>query len=162
MLAQVLPGGPVRRLPSSPAAGQPGTDEAPAAPTFDDSKWKVHEPTVNTWSSLGLHNYMGSMWYRATAKVPAVPKGKKVYLWVGSTDGSVKVFINGKHVPYVDAKGKAAESFTGHCQPASFDVTAAIKPGADNQISILARRTFLNELGTGGLQAPPVIYRERD
>lgn len=133
-----------------------------SSPTFDDSKWKVQEPTVNTWSSLGLHNYMGSMWYRTSVKVPAIPTGKKAYLWIGSTDGSVKVFVNGKHVPYVDAKGKTAEPFSGHCQPASFDITAALRPGADNQISILATRTFLNELGTGGLQAPPVIYREKD
>ena len=57
---------------------------------------------------------------------------------------------------------KPAEPFTGHCQPASLDVTPAIKPGAENRIAILATRTFLNELGTGGLQAPPVLYREKD
>ena len=37
---------------------------------------------------------MGPVWYRSAVKVPAVPAGKKVYLWLGSTDGRVKVFVN--------------------------------------------------------------------
>jgi len=31
----------------------------------------------------------------------------------------------------------------------------------DNQFSILCERTNLNELGTGGLMEPVVIYREK-
>ena len=42
-------------------------------------------------------------------KLPAAPAGKKVYLWLGTTDGAVKVFVNGKHVPYVDPKGEKAD-----------------------------------------------------
>jgi hypothetical protein len=94
--------------------------------------------------------------------VPAVPKGKKVYLWLGSTDGSAKVFVNGQHVPYVDAKAKKSDEANGYCQPFSFDVTSALKPGAKNSVAILCTRTFFNELGTGGLLAPVVLYREKD
>ena len=35
-------------------------------------------------------------------------------------------------------------------------------PGAANQISLLCAPAFLNKLGTGGLLAPVVIYREKD
>ena len=41
------------------------------------------------------------------------------------------------------------------------DVTAAIKPGADNQITIKGTRTFINELGTGALLGPVYLYSEK-
>ena len=133
-----------------------------AGAAFDDRAWKETDVAVDSWSALGLHDYMGSMMYRATVTVPKIPAGKKVYLWLGATDGSVKVFVNGKHVSFADPKGAKADVFTGYCQPTAFDITAAVTPGAENQISLLCTRTFLNELGTGGLLAAPVIYREKD
>ncbi len=90
-----------------------------------------------------------------------MPKGKKVFLWVGATDGSIQVFLNGKPVSCVDAKGEVRETFTGYCQPVSFDITDAVKVGAANSVAVLATRTFFNELGTGGLLAPLMVYREK-
>jgi len=113
------------------------------------------------WSAFGLDAYYGSAWYRAPVKVPAVPEGKKVYLWVGATDGKSKVFVNGAHVPYVNGKGEQADEADGYCAPFSFDITGAVKPGAENTIAIIGTRTFINELGTGGLIGPALIYREK-
>lgn len=127
---------------------------------LDDKAWKTTDVCVDSWSALDMHNYMGAVWYRQNVNVPAQPAGKKVYLWVGSTDGSVKVFINGKHVPYVDKEGKSADTATGYCTPFSFDITGALKAG-DNQITIIGTRTDINELGTGGLLAAPMVYREK-
>jgi len=56
--------------------------------------------------------------------------------------------------------GKVIDAFSGYCKPARFDVTSATKPGA-NQITILCERTWLNELGTGGLMGPVIVYREK-
>jgi hypothetical protein len=130
-------------------------------PGFDDASWKSTDVCMETFSTLEHHNYMGSIWYRTNVKTPAIPAGKKTYLWVGSTDGRVKVFVNGKHVPYVDAKKQQADSFNGYCQPVSFDVTSVVNAGGESQISLLCTREFLNELGTGGLLAPVVLYRDR-
>ena len=91
----------------------------------------------------------------------AIPPGKNIFLWVGSTDGRVKVFVNGQHIPFANDKGEKADSFSGYCQPASFDITAATTPGAENQISLFCTRETLNELGTGGLLSPVVIYTEK-
>jgi hypothetical protein len=102
------------------------------------------------------------MWYRATVKLPEIPPNKKVCLWLGATDGRAKVFVNGAHVPWRDAAGKQSEMFDGYCAPASFDITRAIRPEAENRIAILCDRHFINELGTGGLLAPVVIYRDKD
>jgi len=101
------------------------------------------------------------MWYRTKVTVPKVAAGKKVSLWVGATDGRVKVFINGKHVPYINEKQETADSFTGYCQPASFDITSALSPGGENTIALFCTREVVNELGTGGLIAPVTIYAEK-
>ncbi len=128
---------------------------------LDDKEWKTTDPAVDTWSALGLHNYMGSLWYRATVKLPAVPAGKNVYLWLGATDGRTKVFVNGKHMPFYGPKAEKIDSFIGYAQPASCDITPALTDGDSVQITLLCTRAFLNELGTGGLLAAPIVYRER-
>lgn len=130
-------------------------------PDFDDSAWKTTDCVNDTWSSLGLHNYMGSAWYRMKQKLPALPPGKKTFLWIGSTDGRVKVFLNGRHVPYINDKGEKADSVSGSCQPFSFDITSAVNSDGENSIALFCTREFVNELGTGGLLAPAAIYTER-
>ena len=130
-------------------------------PDFDDSAWKTTDCVVDTWSSLGLHNYMGSAWYRMKVKLPPLIAGKKTFLWIGATDGRVKVFVNGQHVPHINDKGEKADSVSGHCQPFSFDISAAAKPDAENSISLFCTREIVNELGTGGLLAPAAVYSEK-
>ena len=58
-----------------------------ARPDYDDQAWKVTDPCVDTWSTLGYNNYMGSLWYRTRLELQTVPAGKKVLLWIGATDG---------------------------------------------------------------------------
>jgi hypothetical protein len=154
----------------------PEADSLPwTAPDYDEKDWPKTHVVRETWSTIGHHNTMteasanrsGRMAYRATQKLAAAPAGKKVFLWIGSTDGSAKLFVNGQHVKYPipekterNNKGDLVEAFSGYCQPALFDITAAVKAG-DNQITILCERGWLNELGTGGLMGPVVIFREK-
>lgn len=126
-----------------------------------DKDWKKTDVTTETWATLDLLGYYGPVWYRTQVKLPALPAGKKVYLWVGATDGACKVFINGQHVPYRDAKGMKADEANGYCDPFSFEITSAVKANADNQITIVGTRNFLNELGTGGLLGPVMVYQEK-
>jgi hypothetical protein len=128
---------------------------------FNDREWKSTDVCLETWSTLGHHDYRKSMWYRTEVAVPVVTKGRKIFLWLGGTDGKSKVFVNGKHVPFTDGKGQTADEAKGYCKPFSFDVTAALVPGAKNTIAILSTRTALNELGTGGLLAPVALYAEK-
>ena len=73
----------------------------------------------------------------------------------------MKVFVNGQHIPYVGPKGEKTPEFEGYCQPISLDISSAIKPGGNNQISLLCTRTFFNELGTGGLLSQTAVYQEK-
>jgi hypothetical protein len=149
--------------PGPEAESLPWTD-----PAFDDKEWKTTHVVRDTWSSLGHHYSLtdeasgrsGRMAYRTSQNIPAVPAGKKVYLWIGSTDGSAKVFVNGTPIKYVNPKGEVLDAFSGYSNAAQFDITAALKAG-NNQFTILCERTGLNELGTGGLLGPVVLYREK-
>jgi hypothetical protein len=154
----------------------PEVDSLPwTVPGFSDTNWPTTQVARDTWSSLGHHNTMteasanksGRMAYRASQKLAAVPAGKKAFLWIGSTDGSAKLFVNGQHVKYPvpektaqNNKGDLVDSFYGYCQPALFDVTGVLSNGV-NQFTILCERGWLNELGTGGLMGPVVLYREK-
>ena len=158
---EILTDPPLRRFRYQLDPEQAGEARGWAKSDFGDKGWKTTDVCAETWSTLGYHNAFKSMWYRAEVPIPAVAPGKKVYLWLGSTDGRSRVFVNGKPIPYVDAKGAAAEEASGYCQPISFDITAAIRPEAANSIAIRCTRTFLNELGTGGLLGPVVVYAEK-
>lgn len=135
-----------------------GEDEQWYRADRNDSEWPETDVCVETWSSLGLHNYMGRVWYRTNIDVPRVADGKRVHLWIGATDGSAKLFVNGQHVPFINDQGESVESFRGYAQPGSFDVTEVIRPEQSNQVTLLTHRLFLNELGSGGLMAPAVLY----
>jgi hypothetical protein len=136
-------------------------------PGFDDKDWKTMQVVSDTWSDMGHYSDMGRMVYRTNVNLDVLPAGKKALLWAGSFDGSLTLFVNGKHIKYVVPKktrkneaGDVIDSPNGFATPASFDVTDAIKPGA-NQITILGERTWLNEVGSGGLLGPVVVFREK-
>lgn len=127
-----------------------------------DGEWKGTDVGVDRWAALGIPDYFGPVWYRQRLKVPAVPAGKKVYLWLSRVDGTARVWVNGQEAPYLGDKGEmAAESPAVYGRALSFDLTAALEPGAVNQVTVKGTRTFINELGTGGLLGPAYLYREK-
>ena len=165
---------PLRRWKYHPDPEKKGEAGGYATAGFDDSSWRTTDVAAETWSTLGHHDYFGSMWYRADVTLPPTPAtgpaggAKKTYLWLSSTDGTAKVFVNGKHIPYTApaADGKATETkgqADGYCQPFSFDITAALNPFGRNQVAILCTRsaTAFNELGSGGLIGPVLVYAEK-
>lgn len=74
------------------------------------------------------NNYTGS--YRRTVEVPAVWKGQRVYLHVGSATSNLAVWVNGKFVGYSEDSKVAAE----------FDLTKYLKPGQRNLIAMQVMR----------------------
>jgi hypothetical protein len=136
-------------------------------PGFDDAAWKTTDVGEETWSTLGLLDYMGTLWYRQSVIIPSFPADKKVFLWIPSEDGELQIWVNDQPVAVAEVNGSAgngsgaARKFSGYARPVSFDITAVVKPGRANRISIKATRTAFNELGTGGLLMPPYIYREK-
>ena len=128
---------------------------------YDDAAWKITDPSTETWADLGLFEYCGSAWYRATVQAPAIPAGKKVYLWISMVDDRCRLYVNGQPVPYITAKGESVPNADGYLTAFSFDITAALHPGAANQITLFTTRTTINEIGTGGLMGPVLLFREK-
>jgi hypothetical protein len=151
---------PLRRFRYRSDPDRKGEAAGWAQPGFPDQGWKTTDVATETWSTLGYHDYFKSMWYRTEVKLPAVPKGRRVFLWLGSFDGRVKVFVNGRQARAVGAKGSPSGEVTGYCQPFSFDITGAAREGT-NVVALLFTRTAFNELGTGGLLGPAVVYAEK-
>jgi hypothetical protein len=156
---EVLTTPPVRQWRFESDKEQKGESLGWNKPGFDDVKWRTTDPVVDSWSSLGHHHHYGRMWYRTAVTLPAA-KGKKTWLWTGANDGTVKLYVNGKHIPYVTPEGKKSDEFNGYMLPANWNITDTIKDGA-NQLTILTERKDMNEVGTGGLMGPVAIYRER-
>lgn len=128
---------------------------------YDDNQWPAMDVSRDTMSDIGLFDYFGALWYRTKVQLPSITAGKKVYLWVSNFDTICKLYVNGRLVPYVDEKGVATPECTLYSRPFSYDITPVIKPGAENTIAIIGTRTVLNEIGTGGLQGPVMIYQDR-
>ncbi len=127
----------------------------------DDAAWKTTDVGIETWNTLGLQDFYGPVWYRMSVPVKAIPAGKKTFLWISCTDGQARVFVNGQAIPYVNSKGETKDRAAGYGAPFSFDISAAVKPNAQNQITIEGTHTFINELGTGGLLGPVYLYQEK-
>jgi len=138
-----------------------GTANGWEKPEFDDTAWKTTDIGLETWNTLGLQDFYGPVWYRSKVAIKALPADKKTFLWISATDGQARVFVNGQHIPYVNAKGVTADRAAGYGDPFSFDITAALKPNAQNFIAIEGTHTFINELGTGGLLGPVYLYQEK-
>jgi hypothetical protein len=131
------------------------TDLGPSAATFDASSWRRTDVTVESWSSLGLHDYFGSAWYRASFDVPSDRVSAPSQVWVGGTDGRIRVFVDGKEARFIARSGVPAPE--GYTTPFTFDAgRLALGP---HVVAILATRTTLNELGTGGVMGPIVVYQ---
>ncbi len=135
---------------------------------FDDSKWSTTDIGIETWSTLGLHNYVGRMLYRTelTLDKPVEKKdGKRVWLWIAVADRNTEVFVNGKrclgarddtYQPGDELTEKVDSGWT----PRRFDVTDAIN-GEKNTIAIIADRTeTIGELGIGGLMGPITVFEQ--
>lgn len=81
----------------------------------------VGEPT-----EMLRHDYAGAAWYRRTVTIPAEWKGRRVVLRIGGAHRYTALFVNGQKVGEHD----------GFSAPFTFDVTEAVRPGADNVLAL--------------------------
>jgi hypothetical protein len=108
-----------------------------------------------SWSGQGLRYYKGAAWYRTEAEVPALSGGRKAYLWLGGVDEEAKAWINGRELPVV-AEGTAPIG-----RPWEFDATEALAPGR-NTVVVKVVNLRLNELGTGGITGPAMLWSQEE
>src|SRR6185295_6410245 len=60
---KILTPSPVRKFKWMKDADKTGEAAGFARADFDDRAWKTTDPCVEMWSSLGMHDYFGNVWY---------------------------------------------------------------------------------------------------
>ena len=125
-------------------------------PAHSTKDWKPMKTYSLSWSDQGMRYLKGEVWYRTTVKVPAKFKGRTIKLWFGGIDDKAEVWINGKKLERLK-KGAAPSGI--HWE---FAATSALKFGADNVIVVKISNRVVNELGTGGITEPAMLWAEKE
>jgi hypothetical protein len=110
--------------------------------------WQTIRTSSSSWSNQGLRYYKGLAWYRQAVDVPGQFVGKRVFFWCGGADESAKVWLNGRVI---------GVSHGAAFYPFELDATDAIRPGR-NVIVLCVSNQRVNEVGTGGIVAPVLLY----
>jgi len=121
-------------------------------PEITGGNWQRIKTSSSSWSNQGLRYFKGLAWYRQTLTVPARFIGKRIFLWCGGVDETAKVWVNGQ---------VAGISPGAAFYPFEMDVTELVREGP-NVIVLCVANLVVNELGTGGLVAPLLLYAPTD
>jgi hypothetical protein len=127
------------------------------APELDDSAWRETDIATESWATLDHGEYFGGACYRARIALKAERAGESTYLWLGRYEGAIRVFADGAELVPVDADRKPMRTASAR-GPQSFALPR-MKSARSVVIAVRVRRTELEELGGGGLEAPVVVYR---
>ena len=124
-------------------------------PETGTQSWRTIKTYSQSWSNQGLRYYKGVCWYRSSVDVPSKYAGRKVRLWLGGVDESAKAWINGKELALMSS-GAAPMG-----RPWEFDADETLKFGQSNTIVVKVTNGRLNELGTGGLTMPAMLWARK-
>jgi hypothetical protein len=114
--------------------------------------WTPLRTYSQSWSNQGLRYYKGGSWYRTTVKVAPKHRGHSIRLWLSGIDGHAKAWVNGKELPVLSAGSPPVGD------PWEFDATDAITFGGSNVVVVKVTNRELNELGTGGITGPAMLW----
>ena len=121
-------------------------------PGTDDAGWAKTRTYSSNWAAQGLSagHRVGAVWYRWRFTLPADLKGQPVGLFAGGFEDEMRVWINGQLV------GTSGRRFSN---PAEFDLTDGLKPGAENVLALqVIRNSAANEIGLGGILRPCYLF----
>ncbi len=131
-----------------------GTREGWMSPGFDDSGWRVVAVPLpwDLYDTPGFGGYDGGSygtgtafrdghgWYRTRLDMPGTWPGRFVKICFLAVNYAASVYLNGALV---------GEHEGGHT-PFAMDISAMIRPGADNVLAVRAyRRPWYHDSGTG-------------
>ena len=126
-----------------------GEDLLYYSPQVDASSWQRLKTFSASWSDQGLRYYRGVMWYRQEVFAHPTWQGRDLMLWFGAVDETAKVWVNGEFIG--ESEGDAWEPF-------ELDITHAVRLGQPNLICVKATNVRTDELGTGGIHKPVMIW----
>ncbi|MBP1989833.1 DUF4838 domain-containing protein [Paenibacillus eucommiae] len=113
--------------------------------------WKKLKTYSDSWSNQGLRYYKGEVWYRTSVNVQAAYQDKPIRLWFGDIDETPRLWVNGKEI-------QPKSTGIATVIPWEYDVSTVIKFGQKNDIVVSVNNEYLDELGTGGIVGPGVLW----
>jgi hypothetical protein len=124
--------------------------------------WRPLKTSSASWGDQGLYFYHGVAWYRARVAVPPEFAGKALRLWFGGVDEEARVWVNGAPATLL-TKIANREIIPGASPgrafvPFEYDVTELMKAGQENVVAVKITNKQVNEMGTGGITAPVMVY----
>lgn len=123
------------------------------APDEGKDAWRPLKTYSATLDEQGLTLFRGVIWYRHQFKLPTgAAKVGPLKLWFGGLDSKARVWLNGQNL---------GEKFVGSFGCWEVDITTAIHQDKLNDLLISVDNTFPNEIGTGGIVRPVLIYTPR-
>ncbi|SDE25356.1 Listeria/Bacterioides repeat-containing protein [Paenibacillus sp. UNCCL117] len=124
-------------------------------PGVGTESWMKLKTYSESWSDQGIGYYKGHAWYRTTVDVGSeFHTGKPIRLWFSGIDETARVWMNGIELS-LSANGKG----NAMMKPWEFDATPAIKFGESNLIVVDVGNESLDELGTGGITGPAMLWQ---
>jgi hypothetical protein len=116
--------------------------------TGPGGNWQRLKTSSRSWSDQGLRYYKGAVLYRQAVTIPAAALGQRLRLWFAGVDERATVWVNGRLVG-----GNSGAAFV----PFECDITGAAQAGT-NTVLVRVVNVRVDELGTGGLTGPVMVY----
>ena len=121
-------------------------------PDAGTQSWRPLKTYSQPWSNQGMRYYKGEVWYRTRTPVPARHRGRHIRLWLCAIDDTANAWINGRQLPVL------SEGWPPCGRPWEFDATEAIRFGAQNDVVVKVSNRQIDELGTGGITGPVMLW----
>jgi hypothetical protein len=119
-------------------------------PDTATDNWQPLRTFTATLDEQGMPFFRGVIWYRHQFTLPPVAKdAKTLKLWFGGLDTLTHVWLNGQDL---------GEKFVGTFGCWEVDISAAVQRDKPNELLVSVDNTFPNEIGTGGILRPMLIY----
>lgn len=112
-----------------------GREQAWYAPDHDDDAWRDDVPIEANWQHHMELPYNGTAWYRRTLDIPEIERWDEALLDFRGVDEEGWAWLNGQFV------GSQELGSRGWDIPFQVDVTEALRPGAENQLTVKVRNT---------------------
>ena len=110
-------------------------------------------PADRPYMAANGYPYLGAMWYQFKVDVPAVPSGRAVRLHVPVVEAEAWLWVNGQYIghrPYWETYVRP--------NPMEEDVTAALRPGASNVITLRVSTSLNRTAVASGLLSRAFLY----
>jgi hypothetical protein len=119
-------------------------------PAADEKSWRMLRTFSASLDEQGLTFFRGVIWYRQEFTLARrAQNAKSLKLWFGGVDSKARVWLNGQDL---------GEQRAGNFGPLEFEISAAVRRDTINNLLVTVDNTFPNEIGTGGLLRPALIY----